>query len=239
MDNDSHKRKLGEVLAILPARGGSKGIPRKNVREIAGKPLIVWTIEAAQQAELVDRLVVSTDDAEIAAVAAAAGAEVINRPAELAQDATHTEPVLIHALQHLREQEGYQPEIVVLLQCTSPLRGAEIIDQGLRMLAATGCDCVLGVAPIQNPHLQGRIGEQSRWQPEYEYGGRKFSQQAEEKYTENGALYVLRRTVLEQYGNRLGGDVRALVMDPLLSVDIDLPEDLETAGRLLPLFRSH
>ncbi len=194
---------------------------------------MVWTIEAARQAELVGRVVVSTEDAEIAEVAAQAGAEVIPRPADLAEDTTHTEPVLVHALEYLCEREGYRPAVVVLLQPTAPLRSAAVIDRGLRLLAETGCDCVLGVAPIQNSHLQGTLGEGDRWQPEYRYGERLFSQQAIPKYSENGALHVFRREVLEVYGNRLGGDVRALVMDPLESVDIDEPADLARAERIL------
>lgn len=222
-----------EVLAIIPARGGSKGIPRKNLAPLGGKPLLVWTIEAALEAELVGRVAVSTEDAQIAQVAAQTGAEVIPRPADLAQDHTHTEPVLVHALEYLRAREGYQPEVVALLQPTTPLRGAAVIDRGLRLLQETGCDCVLGVAPIQNAHLQGTLGEGGRWQPEYRYGERLFSQQAVPKYSENGALHLFRRQVLEVYGNRLGGDVRALVMDPLESVDIDEPADLARAERIL------
>lgn len=225
-----------EVLAIIPARGGSKGIPRKNLQPLHGKPLIVWTIEAGQKASLVDRLVVSTEDEEIARVAAEAGAEVIPRPAELAQDTTHTEPVLRHTLDYLREKEGYQPEVVVLLQCTCPLRGASIIDQGIRRLAEMGCDCVVSVAPIRHGHLRGEIGPQGEWRPEYVYAERAFTQQVSQEYSENGALFILRREVLETYGNRLGGEVCALVMDPLHSVDIDRPEDLETAERLLKAF---
>ena len=222
-----------EVLAIIPARGGSKGIPRKNVAPLGGKPLIVWTIAAAREAELVSRVVVSTDDAGIARVAAQAGAEVIPRPAELAQDTTHTEPVLVHALEYLRAREGYQPDVVAMLQPTAPLRGAEVIDRGLRLLRESGCDCVLTVTPIMNAHLPGSIGEDGAWQPEYRYGERLFSQQAAAKYTENGAVYLFRREVLETYGNRLGGDVRALVMDPLESVDIDEPGDLARAEGIL------
>ena len=222
-----------EILAIIPARGGSKGIPRKNIVCVGGKPLMVWSIEAALQAELVGRVVVSTEDAEIAAVALAAGAEVAPRPAELAEDTTHTEPVLVQALAYLQAQDGYQPDVVVLLQPTAPLRGADVIDRGLQVLLETGCDCVLGVAPVQNSHLQGTLGEGGEWQPEHAYGERIFSQQVIPRYSENGALHIFRRQVLETYGNRLGGDVRALVMDPLESVDIDEPADLARAELLL------
>jgi N-acylneuraminate cytidylyltransferase len=221
------------TLVIIPARGGSKGIPRKNVLPLLGKPLIVWTIEAARQAQLVTRVVVSTDDEEIAEVARGAGAEVLMRPAELAEDNTATEPVLVHVLDTLRETEGYQPDIVVLAQCTSPLRGAEVMDAGIGRLLETGCDCVLTVAPVMHWHLRGEIGPEGEWRAEYAFLERGFSQQHARKFSENGALYVLRREVLEIFGNRLGGDVRALVMDWAHSVDIDRAEDLELAELLM------
>jgi N-acylneuraminate cytidylyltransferase len=222
-----------ETLAIIPARGGSKGIPRKNVLPLLGKPLIVWTIEAAQQAALVSRIVVSTDDDEIAEVARAAGAEVIMRPAELAGDTIPTEPVVLHVVETLREREGYAPDLLALLQCTSPLRGAEVIDAGIRLLLETGCDCMLTVAPIAHWHLRGEIGPQGEWWAEYNFTDRGFTQEHVQKYSENGALYVLRREVLETYGNRLGGDARALVMDWAHSVDIDRPEDFALAEKLM------
>ena len=221
------------VLTIIPARGGSKGIPRKNVLPLNGKPLIAWTIEAARQAELVTRVVVSTDDDEIAEVSRAAGAEVLMRPAELAGDTTPTEPVLVHVLETLRAREGYVPDLLVLAQCTSPLRGAEIMDQGINLLLTTGCDCVLTVAPIMHWRLRGEIGPAGQWKSEYSFLERGFSQQHAQKYSENGALYVLRREVLETFGNRLGGDVRALAMDWAHSVDIDHPEDFGLAEKLM------
>lgn len=224
---------MTEVLAIIPARGGSKGIPRKNVLPLAGKPLIVWTIEAAREARRVNRVVVSTDDDEIAEVAAAAGAETVRRPAELAGDRTPTEPVLIHVVETLRETESYQPDLLVLAQCTSPLRRADIIDAGITQLLETGCDSVLTVAPVAHWRLRGEIGPQGEWRAEYDFAQRGFSQEHAQKYSENGALYVLRREVLETYHNRLGGDVRALVMDWAQSLDIDHPEDFALAERLM------
>ncbi len=224
-----------EVLGIIPARGGSKSIPGKNLVPLAGKPLITWTIQFAKQAQLLSRLVVSTDDAQIAEIAQQAGAEIVERPAELATDDAHTEPVLLHVLDYLEETEGYVPDAVALLQCTSPMRGSEIIDAGIRKLAETGCDAVLTVQPIQHWDKMGMIGEADVWLPDYEYGKRKFTEEVEDKYSENGALYVTRTTALRRYQNRLGGDVRAIVMDPVRSLDIDLPEDLELARQLFPV----
>ncbi|NSW54472.1 MAG: acylneuraminate cytidylyltransferase family protein [Armatimonadetes bacterium] len=221
------------VLAIIPARGGSKGIPRKNVRELAGKPLIVWTIEAALRSTLIDRLVVSTDDDEIAEVASAAGAEVIRRPAELAGDTTPTEPALLHALQVLEDREGYIPDAVTLLQCTSPLRGTDTIDECINLLFDSGCDAVMTVLHVQHWYLMGTRDETGRYHAEYDYQKRPRSQDMPQKYRENGAVYVTRRDVLLAYQNRLGGHVRVVEMDPIRSIDIDHEEDFVLAGEAI------
>ena len=109
------------ALAIIPARGGSKGIPRKNIYSLAGKPLMAYTIQQALASRKISKVVVSTDDEEIADVAREYGAEVVMRPEELALDATPTEPVLLHVLDYLEEKENYSPDLIVLLQITSPL----------------------------------------------------------------------------------------------------------------------
>lgn len=218
---------------MIPARGGSKGVPRKNVLPLAGKPLIAWTIEAALAAETVSRLVVSTDDDEISAAAGAAGAEVVRRPADLATDTAPTEPALLHALDALAATEGYAPEAVALLQCTSPLRGPDIIDAGVGKLFETGCDAVMAVTPIQHWYLAGTVDEGDVFRPEYDYKGRPRSQEMPHKYRENGALYVTRTAALRRFGNRLGGDVRVVVMDALRSIDIDTAEDFRLAEEAL------
>ncbi len=224
------------VLGVTPARGGSKAIPGKNVYPLAGKPLIVWTLEAAQRARLLDRIVVSTDDEEIAEVSRRAGAEVIMRPAELATDNAHTEPVLLHTLEHLAQTEGYVPDAVALLQCTSPLRGASVIDAGIRKLVETGCDVVMTVAPLQHWFLCGQITEDDQFKPEYDYQGRRFTHELTEKYSENGALYVTRTHILREQQCRLGGDVRVIVMDPIRSIDIDNYQDMELAQEVIQAF---
>ena len=128
---------MTEILALIPARGGSKGIPRKNIREFAGYPLIAWSIAAAKQSKLVTRTIVSTDDEEIAAVARTLGAETpFLRPAEFAQDATTDLPVYEHALQWLAENEAYHPDVVVQLRPTSPIRPRDCVDDAIRILLA-------------------------------------------------------------------------------------------------------
>ena len=222
-----------EVLGIIPARGGSKGLPRKNVLPLCGKPLIAWTIEAALNASELTRVVVTTDDDEIAAVAHSCGAEIIMRPADLAADASPTEPALLHALDTLQAAEGYAPDAVALLQCTSPLRGSDIVDAGIELLFASNADAVLTVCPIQHWYLAGTIAEDGEYRPEYDYQNRPFSQNMPHRYRENGALYVTRTALLRAEKNRLGGRVQALVMDIARSVDIDSPEDFALAAQIM------
>lgn len=126
-----------EILGVIPARGGSKGIPRKNIRMLNGKPLIAWTIEAAKRSKLLTRVIVSTDDQEIADIARSYGAEVsFLRPADISHDLATDVQFLNHALDFLKEKEGYEPDIVLRLPPTSPLRTAEHIDQGIEVLLA-------------------------------------------------------------------------------------------------------
>jgi N-acylneuraminate cytidylyltransferase len=220
-------------LGIIPARGGSKGVPRKNVLPLGGKPLIAWTVEAAIACATVTRVIVSTDDDEIAEAGKAAGAEVILRPAELAADTTPTEPAMLHVLDILRANEGYEPDAVALLQCTSPLRGADIMDEGVRVLLDSGCDAVMTVTPIQHWYLAGQFGEDGLFAAEYEYAGRPRSQDMPHKYRENGALYVTRTEAFRRFGNRLGGEVRVLIMDPVRSLDIDTWDDFRLVEEVL------
>jgi len=151
-----------EILAILPARGGSKGIPRKNIRPFAGYPLIAFGIAAALQAKTVTRVIVSTDDEEIADIARRCGAETpFLRPAELAQDRTADLPVFQHALTWLAENEDYHPEAVVHLHPTSPVRPVGCVDRAVRLLLDhPGADCVRSVVePIQSPYKMWHIDE--------------------------------------------------------------------------------
>ena len=155
-----------EVLAIIPARGGSKGIPRKNIKDFAGHPLIAYQhCRRAAVVAAVTRVIVSTDDEEIAAVARECGAETpFLRPAEFAQDQTLDLPVFQHALEWLAGHEGYHPDIVVQLRPTSPVRPPELVDEAVELLLAhPEADSVRGVVPAgQNPHKMWRIDPETR-----------------------------------------------------------------------------
>jgi N-acylneuraminate cytidylyltransferase len=217
-----------DTIAVIPARGGSKRIPRKNLVEIAGKPLLAWTIEAAREAALLDRVFVSTEDPEIADVALRWGAEVIERPTELAADVTGTEPVLLHALGWLWERERYQPDALTLLQCTSPLRGSDIIDRAIERLIEHQCDAVVGVHPTIDYFFCGKL-LQGRFVTNYDPQRRPRTQEIEPRYRENGSIYVTRVPFLLESGCRMGGDSRAVVMSPVEGLDIDDLHDLAMA----------
>lgn len=180
-----------QTLAIIPARGGSKGIPRKNVLPLFGKPLIAYTIEAALNAEHVQRVVVSTDDEEIAQVSRAHGAEVIMRPEALASDTARSEDALLHVLDHLEQHEGYVPDLLAFLQCTSPLTSSDDIDGTVHQLQAQGADTALTVVPFHY----------FLWRPDKDVGAdginhdksfRLMRQQREPEYLETGSVYVMK-----------------------------------------------
>ena len=230
-----------EVLAVIPARGGSKSIPRKNILDFAGHPLIAYSIAAAQQAETVTRIIVSTDDEEIAEVARRYGAEVpFMRPQEHAQDATPDYPVFAHALKWLAEHEGYSPEFVIQLRPTTPVRPPEMIDEGVRILRQhPEADSLRVVVPSgQNPHKMWRIGEDGKMSNLLDVEGLAEPYNAPRQklpptYWQTGHLDVIRPSVILEKGSMTGEVVMPLVLDPLYTVDIDTQRDWEQAERVL------
>lgn len=232
---------LTEVLALIPARGGSKSIPRKNIRSLAGHPLIAYSIAAGLAAETVTRVLVSTDDEEIAAVARHYGAETpFLRPAEFSQDQTPDLPVFEHALRWLEENEGYQPEIVVQLRPTSPFRRVWHIDQAVyRLLEHPEADAIRAVCvPFQNPFKMWQIAADGLMRPLIQLPGiaEPFNaprQALPEVYWQTGyvdAAWV--DTILEKQ-SMTGEAILPLVIDPSEWIDIDSADDWRRAERLL------
>lgn len=220
-----------DILALIPARGGSKGIPRKNIRAFAGFPLIAWSIAAGLGSELVTRLIVSTDDEEVASVAREFGAETpFLRPAEFAQDDTIDLPVFEHALAWLKENEGYAPDVVVQLRPTSPIRPCGLVDDAIRtLLEHEDADCVRGVVPAgQNPHKMWRL-------PEGENGPMKNlldvegidepynapRQSLPPVYWQTGHIDAIRTSSILGKKSLTGDVIYPLVIDPRYTVDID------------------
>lgn len=224
------------ILCVIPVRGGSKGIPRKNLRDVGGKPLVVWTIEQALAATSGLDVLVSTDDLEIADVARSAGADVpFIRPAELARDETATEPVVRHAID-FRTAQGRRPDSVMLLQVTSPIRFRGTLDRAVDQFRATGVDSLVGVVP-QTPFLW-TMGEPPT--ADYTVGSRPRRQDLREsdfRYRETGSLYVTRTDIYEQHDNRLGGRIGLFVMAEGEGVDVDTELDLSVAQQQMLRFQ--
>ncbi len=223
---------MPRTLAIVPARGGSKGVPRKNIHPVAGKPLIAWTILAAKAARGIDRLVVSTDDAEIAAVAREWGAEAAMRPAALAQDATPTLPVLRHVLDAL----GESPDAVMTLQPTSPLRTAAHIEAALAAFYADpGADSLVSVVDVPHvfhPRSVMKRGGDGYLVPYLDEPPPFRRQDKEAVFARNGAaIYLTRTAKLAEY--IFGGKLIGFPMDAESSLDIDAVADLEVAEAVL------
>lgn len=223
------------VLGLIPARAGSKGVPGKNIRELAGRPLLAYAIEAARLSGVVSRIVVSTDSSSIAAVAAQFGAEVpFLRPPELATDVTPMLSVVQHAVAEF-EARGWSAEVIVLLQPTQPLRRAEHVRLSVEMLQREPCDSVVSVVPIPShfaPHYAMAIRD-GRLEPYLPNGARYTRRQdVPTAYYRDGTVYALRRHVLEA-GSLYGSTARPLVISSDETITIDCWDDWHKAEALL------
>jgi N-acylneuraminate cytidylyltransferase len=228
------------VLALIPARGGSKSIPRKNIRPFAGHPLIAYSIAAGLAAETVTRVIVSTDDEEIAAIARNYGAETpFLRPAEFSRDETPDLPVFQHALRWLGANETYRPQIVVQLRPTSPLRRAAHIDQCVRqLLKRPDADAVRTVCvPFQNPFKMWVIDAAGLMQPLVQTGfpeAYNMPRQAlPEVYWQTGYVDAAWTATILHKNSMTGERILPLVIDPSEWIDIDSPDDWRRAERML------
>lgn len=218
------------VVAIIPARGGSKTIPKKNIRKLCGKPLIAYIIETAQKVREIDKVIVSTEDKEIAEIAKKYGAEVpFIRPKELAKDKTPTLPVLQHAVRWLEEKEKYRPEIVVLLYATSPLLTDKKVSEAIRMIIEGDFDSVLSVVEDRGHYWIEHKDGYERLYPQV-IRNRQFIKPL---LRENGAVYVCKTHLLMKQNEIVGGKIGFLVMKKWESIDIDEPKDFEFTEFLL------
>lgn len=216
------------VLAVIPARGGSKGVPRKNLRTVGGRPLIAWSVVLAGEAVaagLVRRAIVSTDDPEIAAAARAAGGDVpFVRPPELADDRAKMAPVLRHAVLEAEAAEGVRFDWVLLLQPTSPLRTLDDLRRAIDLAATGETDSVISVVQVFDTHpvLMKRI-EGERLVPFCvpEPEGTRRQDYAPAAYMRNGAIYLTRRDVLVERGSIWGDSIRPYVMPEERSISVD------------------
>ena len=226
-------------LGIIPARGGSKGVLRKNIRLVAGQPLIAYSIQAAQASQVLTHCVISTEDGEIASIARALGAEVLPRPTELAGDITPMLPVVRDVFSTLETRLGTRFEYGVLLQPTAPMRTAADIDAAVTILRETSADSVVSVYRVYDHHPARMYRmENERLIPlENEPVGR-LRQDLPAVYHRNGAIYAFRRGLIDEIENLIGPDTRPYIMPEERSINIDNETDLLLADLLLQRLKS-
>ena len=217
------------ITALIPARGGSKGIPNKNIKEFAGKPLISHTIEYALESKLINEIVVSTDDSKIAKIAQDAGTRTIKRPSNLATDTATTESAIEHYINSSKEK----PDIIVLLQGTSPLRPKGSLDKALKHFRKGEYDSLLSCCPTNR--FFWRVKDDETAFAEYDYLNRPRRQdliKIDMRFIENGSLYIFTRKHFEKTGNRLGGKIGYVEWPVEYSIEIDTQLDFDMVEKL-------
>ena len=221
---------MASIIAFIPARGGSKGIPYKNIKNFSGKPLIVHTIEYALASKLVDEVVVSTEDSNISEISNIAGAKVIRRPKNLATDTATTESVIEHFLDELSEK----PKLIILLQPTSPIRPKKSLDNAINHFIKHKFDSLLSISPTF--HFFWKTNKNQTAHPEYDYLNRPRRQDMKSKdmkYLENGSLYIFTYDNFKKYKNRLGGKIGYVEWTEDYSMEIDTLNDFIILEQIL------
>lgn len=224
-----------KILAIIPARGGSKGLPKKNIKNLCGKPLIGWTIEEALSSGFCDRLVISTDDLEIVEISKQFGADVpFIRPSELATDEAKGMDVLLHSVSWV-EEHGQKFDLILLLQPTSPLRTVDDIGKSLDLLFEREADCIISVcesehSPLWVNTISSNLSMKDFLRPEVQNRNR---QDLGKYYRINGAIYLAQSDFLTRNKSFFGPKTYAYIMPIERSIDIDNEYDLQIASFLL------
>lgn len=220
------------IITIIPARGGSKGVPGKNIRPIAGQPLIVHSIRYALGTHYKNKVYVSTDDEKIAAVSQAAGAEIINRPSALAGDTATTESAIQHALEVL-EARGESIDLIILLQATSPFRPKGSLDEIIESYQSGGFDTLLTISPTHRFFWRIK-GNEARAEYDYMHRPRRQDMTPEDiRYVENGSVYLFSRRHFAETGNRLGGKIGYYVFPEEYAAEIDSLADFRYLESLM------
>ncbi|WP_096439195.1 cytidylyltransferase domain-containing protein [Alteribacter populi] len=227
---------MNEIIGIIPARGGSKRLPRKNIAYLNGLPMIEYSILAAKKSSLMNRIIVSTENDEIATISKSAGAEIpFLRPIKLAQDHSSVIDTCLHVLTELKNREGYEPDVVVLLQPTSPLRTEKHIDEALRLLHQKKADSVLSVCPMEyalNSLIE--VTNEGRIAPYFSNSTlKKQFKDNQPAFRLNGAIYAVKTSLLKSEKSFYSENTSPYVMSPMESIDIDTEEDFQIASLLM------
>lgn len=218
-----------KIVCIIPARGGSKGVPQKNIRLLAGKPLISHTIEQVVHAQYNIEIYVSTDDVAIADISSQAGSRVIIRPVSLAGDKSTSESALLHALNEIESRGSV--DFVVFLQCTSVFRSSADIEGAINQIIKDKSDSLLSVVPSHR--FLWQASDKGAESINYDFKHRPRRQDMTPQYQENGSIYIFKPWVLRQLNNRLGGKITLYEMDECSAIDIDSELDFKVAELLL------
>lgn len=224
-----------KILAIIPARGGSKGIPKKNIVGLGGKPLIAWTIEAALGCSYIDKVVVSSDDKEILATAKKWGAQIVKRPKKISGDHSPFQPLIFHTLAACKKQENYTPNLLVYLQPTSPLRTSQDISQAIEKFLDKKAGALISVYSLDKKYLKAFVINKEGYlvgavNNKYPFANR---QDLPDLYMPNGAIYIIKTKLYLKYGQLFSPRTLPYEMSWEQSIDIDNPADLKTAEELL------
>ena len=224
-----------KILGIIPARGGSKGIPRKNILPIIGKPLVAWTIEAAAKSKYINKLAVSSEDNEILQVAEQYGAQTIRRPLKLAQDRSRIELTILHALDYLKRKENYEPDVVIKLYPTSPLRRTVDIDGAMKMFLKSGADSLISVQPMGHEYLKTFLLNKKGYlvgavNNQFPFMDR---QKLPKVFWSNGAIWIFTRKFFVKKKKFFSNKTLPYFMPENLSVDLDMPKDLRRLEEIL------
>jgi len=217
---------MANVVAIILARGGSKGIPGKNIIDFCGKPLIVWTIEHFQRAKGVESIWVSSDSKEILSISQNCGVEVIHRPTEISGDSATSESGWLYAVEYIEHKVGCV-DLVVAPQVTSPLREPADVERGLRDFQEQKCDSMFSCSVVGDLYFWERMSDGVMRSVNYDYKNRKRRQDISKQYIENGSFYIFRPEILRQYNNRLGGKIGMTKMEFWKMFQIDEPSDIK------------
>lgn len=215
-----------KIHTIIPARGGSKGIPRKNVISVAGKPLIAWTIEQSLRSKRVEKTYVSTDDSQIADISVKYGAEIIWRPEDLCSDVASTESAVLHTLSYIQQEKEEQADAVVLLQATSPLRKADDIDKAIEKFIDEKADSLFSGARLEDFLLWEQ--REGKWfSINYDYRNRGRRQDRSPQFVENGSIYIFKPEIIIRDENRIGGKLVLYELEFWQTWEIDTIEDVD------------
>lgn len=226
---------MANIVAIVLARGGSKGIPGKNTIDFCGKPLIVWTIEQLQQVRGIHSIWVSSDSQGILSISRDCGVETIRRPDDISGNTATSESGWLHALEIIESKVGIV-DIVIAPQVTSPLRGPEDVERGLRDFQEQKCDSMFSCSLAEDLYFWEKMSDGTLRSVNYDYKSRKRRQDIPKQYIENGSFYLFKPEVLRQHNNRLGGKIGMTEMEFWKMFQIDSMEDLKMCEALMRVF---